>query len=107
KGPDAFALSTVLLVGGHPLGRILKIQGIFSLTTPAAALAAMMLLRGLSPTVTGLALGAAAGTLLAVATEDLLPEVHRRGGRAVVFSTLALLAGILLVAGYQYFLNLS
>ena len=39
KGPDAFALSTVLLTASMPVRRILWIQGLFSLATPVGAVA--------------------------------------------------------------------
>jgi zinc and cadmium transporter len=101
KGPDAFALSTVLLAGGVPRTRILRLQGLFSLATPLGAGAALLALRGLPEGVVGFAVGGAAGSLLGVATEDLLPEVHRRGRHAFLGATLALLAGVAGVAALR------
>jgi zinc transporter ZupT len=53
----------------------------------------------------GIALGAATGTLLAVVSEDLLPEVHRRGGRRFMVTVAALMAGIAAVAIYVLILD--
>jgi zinc transporter ZupT len=105
KGPDAFALSTVLVAAGLSTGRILGLLAAFSLATPVAALAAVALLRPLPGAALGMALGAAAGTLLAVASEDLLPEVHRRGGRTFLASAAALAGGIGIVALWELWLH--
>ena len=105
KGPDAFALSTVLMAGRLPRSRIALVQALFSLTTPVAAVVAFLLLRNLSQEFLGVALGVASGILLAVASEDLLPEVHRQRGWYLLVSALALLAGIFLVAGYAFFFH--
>jgi zinc transporter ZupT len=105
KGPDAFALSTVLMAGRQRRSRIALIQALFSLTTPLSAVVAYLLLRNLSQEFLGIALGVASGILLAVASEDLLPEVHRQRGWYLLISALALLAGILLVAGYAFFFH--
>ena len=50
---------------------------LFSLTTPAGALLAYLFLRSLSPENIAIALGISAGTFLAIATADILPQVHR------------------------------
>jgi zinc transporter ZupT len=102
KGPDAFALTTILMAARHKTGRIAWIQGVFSLTTPLAALLAYLILRPLPGRFLGLALGVASGILLAVASEDLLPEVHRQKGRYLLASAAALAVGIALVAGYTF-----
>ncbi len=102
KGPDAFALSTVLRLGGRPVKRILVVQGLFSLATPVAAVVALLLLRSVPASVVGVALGGASGTLLAVASEDLHPEVHRRGGLSVAASAAALRGGVGLGAVYVF-----
>ena len=100
KGPDAFALTTVLLASGLSLRRILVVQGLFSLATPVAAALALSLLMALPAAGVGVALGVATGILLAVVSEDLLPEVHRRGGRSFVFTVAALISGIAAVGLY-------
>jgi zinc and cadmium transporter len=105
KAPDAFALSTVLLAAGSPRRRILRVQAMFSLATPVGALLAWSLLRGLPEFVLGVAVAGAAGTLLGVATEDLLPEVHRRGREGFLAATLALLGGVALIALYRFLLR--
>jgi zinc transporter ZupT len=105
KGPDAFALSTVLMAARRRRSRIVLVQGLFSLTTPLAALLAYLLLRNVSQEFVAVALGVASGILLAVASEDLLPEVHRQRGAYLLVSALALLAGISLVAAYTFFFH--
>lgn len=100
KAPDAFALSMVLLAAGMAARRVLLAQAFFSLATPVGALLALVIVRQVPPSLVGVALGGAAGTLLAVATEDLLPEVHRRARKGFAASALALLGGIALVAAY-------
>ncbi|TDI30505.1 MAG: hypothetical protein E2P03_08880 [Acidobacteria bacterium] len=105
KGPDAFALTTVLLASGLTLRRILMVQGLFSLATPVAAALALMLLMDMPAAGVGATLGVATGTLLAVVSEDLLPEVHRRRGRSFAATVAALMAGIAVVAVYVLILE--
>ncbi|MFQ5718625.1 MAG: ZIP family metal transporter [Acidobacteriota bacterium] len=105
KAPDAFALSMVLLGAGVSSRRILTIQAFYSLATPIGALLALAVVRQVPPAVLGLAVAGASGTLLAVATEDLLPEVHRRARAGLVGSVLALVAGIAMVVVYGTLLN--
>jgi zinc transporter ZupT len=50
---------------------------LFSLTTPVGALLAFLFLRELSENNIAVALGVSAGTFLAIATADILPQVHR------------------------------
>jgi zinc transporter ZupT len=105
KGPDAFALTTVLLAAGLSVRRILVAQALFSLATPLAAVASLGFLIKLPAAGVGVALGVAAGTLLAVVSEDLLPEVHRRRGKGFAATVLALVAGIGLVVLYVLILG--
>ena len=105
KAPDALALSTVLLAAGIPARKVLRIQVFFSLATPAGAVIALLIVRQVSAPLLGAALGGASGTLLAVATEDLLPEVHRRARRGFTASAVALIAGIAVVATYGLFMQ--
>jgi zinc and cadmium transporter len=105
KGPDAFALTTVLLAAGLSVRRILAAQALFSLATPLAAVASLGFLVKLPAAGVGVALGVAAGTLLAVVSEDLLPEVHRRRGKGFAVTVLALVAGIGVVVLYVLILD--
>ena len=100
KAPDAFALSMVLLAAGMSARRVLLTQAFFSLATPVGALLALVIVRQVPDALVGVAIGGAAGTLLAVATEDLLPEVHRRARKGFTTSALALLGGIAVVVAY-------
>jgi zinc transporter ZupT len=50
---------------------------LFSLTTPAGALLAYLFFRSLSPENIAIAIGISSGTFLAIATADILPQVHR------------------------------
>jgi zinc transporter ZupT len=51
---------------------------LFSLTTPiCAALLAFLFFRSLAPEDVAFAIGISAGTFLAIATADILPQVHR------------------------------
>lgn len=100
KAPDAFALSTALLGAGVSVRGILRTQAVFSLATPAGALVALSIAQQIPTWLLGVALGGASGTLLAVATEDLLPEVHRRARRGFTATALALIAGIAVVVIY-------
>ena len=105
KAPDAFALSMVLLAAGMSARRVLLTQAFFSLATPMGALLALAIVRQVPASFVGVALGGAAGTLLAVATEDLLPEVHRRARKGFAASALALMGGIAVVVAYGLLLG--
>ena len=50
---------------------------LFALTTPVGALLAYLFFRTLSPVDVAVAIGISAGTFLAIATADILPQVHR------------------------------
>jgi zinc transporter ZupT len=50
---------------------------LFSLTTPVGALLSYFFFRALSEENIAIALGVSAGTFLAIATADILPQVHR------------------------------
>jgi len=66
---------------------------LFSLTTPIGALLAFLFFRSLAPEDVAFAIGISAGTFLAIATADILPQVHRieqRNPATLVF----LLAGL-------------
>ncbi len=93
KVPAAFSLCSILLLAGYTRRRtFLHVIG-FSLATPVGAVIAFLFLKGVDPAVVGGAIGVSAGSFIAIATSDLLPQLHGEGvsrGR----SLLSLLIGI-------------
>ncbi len=83
-----------------PTSTALAVQG-----NANSALAALLIVRDVPEAFLGVALGVAAGTLLAVATEDLLPEIHRRARRGFALSAACMLAGVAVVALYTFALG--
>jgi zinc and cadmium transporter len=98
KIPAAFSLCSILLLAGYSRSRaLLHICG-FSTATPIGAILSFLFLRGLSEEVICIAIGVSAGSFLAIATSNLLPQTHRQGvrrGRSLAF----LLAGIAVAVG--------
>jgi zinc and cadmium transporter len=79
KIPAAFSLCSILLLAGYSRGRaLLHICG-FSTATPIGAVLSYLFLRGLSEEAIAIAIGISAGSFLAIATSDLLPQLHREG----------------------------
>ncbi len=77
KMPDSMSLSSILLSAGWERRKVARLGLLFSLTTPLGALLAFLFLRELSEETIAVALGISAGTFLAIATADILPQVHR------------------------------
>lgn len=77
KMPDGISITSILLAARWDRKKVALLSVLFSLTTPAGALLAYMFLRSLSPENIAVALGISAGTFLAIATADILPQVHR------------------------------
>ncbi len=77
KMPDGISITSILLSAGWDRRKVAFLSVLFSLTTPAGALLAYVFLRSLSPENISVALGISAGTFLAIATADILPQVHR------------------------------
>jgi zinc and cadmium transporter len=98
KIPAAFSLCSILLLAGYSRKRaLLHICG-FSTATPIGAILSYFFLRGLGPEALGIGIGVSAGSFLAIATSDLLPQVHREGASRV--GALAFLfLGIAVVVG--------
>lgn len=93
KIPAAFSLCSILLLAGYTRERaLLHICG-FSTATPIGAIASYLFLRGLSDEVIAVAVGVSAGSFLAIATSDLLPQLHRENTPRVG-SVVLLLVGI-------------
>lgn len=98
KIPAAFSLCSILLLAGYSRRRaLLHICG-FSTATPLGAILSYFFLRGLSEQMIAVAIGVAAGSFLAIATSNLLPQIHREAaprGASLAF----LLVGIALMVG--------
>jgi len=77
KMPDSMSISSILLAAGWNRRKISWLNLLFSLTTPLGALIAYLFFRSLSPENVAVAIGISAGTFLAIATADILPQVHR------------------------------
>jgi zinc and cadmium transporter len=94
KMPDSISITSILLSAGWNRRRVAVLGLLFSLTTPAGALLAFVFFRGLSPENIAIAIGISSGTFLAIATADILPQVHRieeRNPVTLVFLALGLL----------------
>lgn len=101
KIPAAFSLCSILLLAGYSRERaLLHICG-FSTATPIGAILSFVFLRGVSEEVIAIAIGVSAGSFLAIATSDLLPQLHRENAPRVA-SVVFLLVGIavMLVSGF-------
>jgi zinc and cadmium transporter len=98
KIPAAFSLCSILLLAGYSRGRaLLHICG-YSTATPIGAILSYVFLRGLNQEVIAVAIGVSAGSFLAIATSDLLPQLHREGaprGASLAF----LLVGVAVMVG--------
>ncbi len=77
KMPDSISISSILLSAGWARARVARLSALFSLTTPVGALLAFLFFRSLSEENIAVAIGISAGTFLAIATADILPQVHR------------------------------
>ncbi|MGH7855035.1 MAG: ZIP family metal transporter [Candidatus Binatia bacterium] len=77
KMPDGMSITSILLSAGWSRRRVAILSLFFSLTTPAGALLAYLFFRSLSPENIAIAIGISSGTFLAIATADILPQVHR------------------------------
>jgi zinc and cadmium transporter len=96
KMPDSMSLSSILLSAGWTRRKVALLNLLFSLTTPVGALIAYLFFRSLSEENIAVALGISAGTFLAIATADILPQVHRIEQRNPM--TLIFLVGGLIVS---------
>jgi zinc and cadmium transporter len=77
KMPDGISISSILLSAGWSRRTVLILNLLFALTTPLGALISYLFLRVLSEQLVAAAIGISAGTFLAIATADILPQVHR------------------------------
>jgi len=93
KMPDSMSISSILLAAGWQRRKIGWLNLLFSLTTPIGAVIAYLFFRSLSPESIAAVVGISAGTFLAIATADILPQVHRieqRNPMTLVFLALGL-----------------
>jgi zinc and cadmium transporter len=77
KMPDGISISSILLSAGWKRRTVGTLNLLFSLTTPLGALIAYFFLSTLTAEGVAVAIGISAGTFLAIATADILPQVHR------------------------------
>jgi zinc and cadmium transporter len=77
KLPDSISITSILLSAGWRRSKVAMLSLLFSLTTPIGALLAYLFFRTLSAENIAIAIGISAGTFLAIATADILPQVHR------------------------------
>jgi zinc and cadmium transporter len=77
KMPDSISITSILLSAGWSRRKVAMLGLLFSLTTPLGALLAYFFFRALSPENIAVAIGVSSGTFLAIATADILPQVHR------------------------------
>ncbi|HEY7554201.1 MAG TPA: ZIP family metal transporter, partial [Candidatus Binatia bacterium] len=71
------SISSILLSVGWSRRRVALLSVLFSLMTPLGVLVAYLFFRTLSPENIAVAIGISSGTFLAIATADILPQVHR------------------------------
>ncbi len=96
KLPASVSLTGILLHCRYPRRRIAIMAILFSLATPVGALVSWMFLTDLTGEALHYAVAFSAGTFLAIATADLLPQIHSPAeGRWRNLA--ALFAGILLM----------
>jgi zinc and cadmium transporter len=77
KMPDGISISSILLSAGWNRRTVGLLNLLFSLTTPVGALIAYFSLSAVAAESVAIAIGISAGTFLAIATADILPQVHR------------------------------
>jgi zinc transporter ZupT len=77
KMPDGISISSILLSSGWKRRNVGALSLLFSLTTPVGAVIAYFFLGVLTPQAVAGAIAVSAGTFLAIATADILPQVHR------------------------------
>lgn len=93
KMPDAFALATLLLLDRWSRRTIAVWVLLFSLMTPLGAVVTWLMLKPATNTIVAGAIALSAGTFLAVATSDVVPQIRRYDQKRVL-PLLALFAGI-------------
>jgi zinc and cadmium transporter len=93
KIPDAFALASLLLLDRWTPRAIVGWMTLFAFSTPLGAILTWMAIAETDNTVIGAAIALSAGTFLAVATSDVLPQIRRMNNQRM-WPLIALLAGL-------------
>jgi ZIP family zinc transporter len=89
--PESIAASTGLAKGGMPRGRILGLWAILALVCAAAAAIGYAVIGQLPPEIAAFVQAFAAGALLTMLGDTMIPEAYEAGGR---------LTGLMLVLGF-------
>jgi zinc transporter ZupT len=79
KGPEAFSLTSLLVLGHERRSKVLGLIALFSLMVPLGIFLAVLELPSFGDSFVGIAVALSAGTFLHLATGDLLPGTHSRG----------------------------
>ncbi|MGO9449680.1 MAG: ZIP family metal transporter [Candidatus Binataceae bacterium] len=77
KIPDAFALASLLLLDRWSPRAIVGYMTLFAFSTPVGAILTWLALTDANNAIVGAAIALSAGTFLAVATSDVLPQIRR------------------------------
>jgi ZIP family zinc transporter len=85
--PEALAATTGLAKGRTPTGRILRMWAGIALACAAAAAIGFTLLGGASATLTASVQAFAAGAILVMLADTMMPEAFEHGGRSVGLAT--------------------
>lgn len=97
KLPASVTLSSVLLKSGFPPGRTEAAVAVFGAAVPVGAVVTRTLLVNVPHATLGLLIAFSAGTFIQIATDDLMPEIHRHHqGRFL--NLLAFAAGLVMIA---------
>ncbi|MDO8431974.1 MAG: ZIP family metal transporter [Candidatus Binatus sp.] len=94
KIPDAFALTSLLLLDRWSPQPIIGWMTVFALSTPLGAMLTYFALANASSKVAGAAIAISAGTFLAVATSDILPQI-RHENKQRMWPLVALFVGLI------------
>jgi zinc and cadmium transporter len=79
KGPEAFSLTSLLVLGHERRSKVLALIGLFSVMVPLGVFLAVFELPTFGDAFVGIAVALSAGTFLHLATGDLLPGTHSKG----------------------------
>ena len=87
--PEALPSSVGMRQQGMGFGRVLGMWSALMLITGVGAAAGSLLFQGASPNLFGFVEGLAAGAMLTMIAETMLPDAYLKGGNVVGLSTLA------------------
>ncbi len=95
KIPDAFALASLLLLDRWSPRAITGWMTLFAFSTPLGAILTWFVLANTNNAIIGAAIALSAGTFLAVATSDVLPQIRRMNDQRI-WPLVALFVGLAL-----------